>query len=904
MQISNKKIAYIKNAYLLKLVAFVALITLSIGAYANDSNYEPLVVEGRTWSYLIPDVDNRVAPQYYHYTICGTQDNMGSKNQTFHKCYKYYGCDFNIDELEPIAYLHETSQKVYIIYNTNHPELSELNLPTTQKLLYDFNANDDYFVRYIEINGKERLCIEPKNGLYSDYEYIEGIGSSGTMGDLISIHNINSELYAPSIWSDQRVFNYITDADGTITYKSSLAEKYKYGTEDPCFTGEGAYEYAPFVSDGKEWVVDGVMYGSDDSFTKFRVINKISDVVVTDNGITGTLRGKSWQTETESEPQEWSDGVKIIQNGDKVYIGERLVFDMGLQVGDQFIWSEEQTWDNLTVTAVNYCKYAGITRKCIYLTCTEDPRFTDVWVEGIGSLKYGIENKPLVKSGATEELVSCTENGIEIFNNNEEPAEYEYTPLVQEGKVWNYFESFGWTALENDYARIAMSGQEEINGKMYVKCWFYYGHCEFSEENAMLLCYMREEDKRVYMLPATETIISIFFGGYEPYTSDSGELQEYLLYDFNLSAGDSYYEFTYYDDERLYHTVESVEFIEIDGKLRKMYVLSNSHKVIEGIGIIGDFSGYVCSPHPILPSCAYSTPELSHIGTLEGETTYVHFGGDPCLISEDEYQYEYVPVVREDVVWGYYFSTSVATNGKTTYIRFDGDETINGKVYKKCYRSDDCSFSDDNTELLGYMREEDKRVYAIVTDGDNLPEESLRYDFNLKAGDSFTRASGEEIKISRVNYVVVNGKLRKCFYYNQDTYDSGMAYAEGIGQWLYGDMITTDGTYQFVMEKNIKTGEVFDHSNKITTLNPCDKLSVGKIAQNELIITQAKDVAIISGASGKIAAAIFTFDGLKLVEATGDGGVDLSTAELPIGIYVVRAVNDNGDRLTQKIVVK
>lgn len=239
--------------FLLKLVAFVALITLSFGAYANDSNCEPLVVEGRTWSYLIPNVDNRVAPQYYHYTICGTQDNMGSNNNTFHKCYKYYGCDFKVDELEPIAYLYETSQKVYIIYNTSHPELAELNLPTTQKLLYDFNANNDYLVRYIEINGKERLCIEPKNGLYSDYEYIEGIGSSGTKGDLISIHNINSELYAPNIWSDQRVFNYITDADGKIIYKSPLAEKYKYGTEDPCFTGEGAYEYVPLVREGAEW---------------------------------------------------------------------------------------------------------------------------------------------------------------------------------------------------------------------------------------------------------------------------------------------------------------------------------------------------------------------------------------------------------------------------------------------------------------------------------------------------------------------------------------------------------------------------------------------------------------------------------------------------------------------------
>ena len=98
-----------------------------------------------------------------------------------------------------------------------------------------------------------------------------------------------------------------------------------------------------------------------------------------------------------------------------------------------------------------------------------------------------------------------------------------------------------------------MSGQEEINGKIYTKCWFYYGHCEFSEENAMLLCYMREEDKRVYMLPAIDySRCPAFFMGY---ASEMEEAQEYLLYDFNLSAGDSYHEFPYYEDDWLNHTI-------------------------------------------------------------------------------------------------------------------------------------------------------------------------------------------------------------------------------------------------------------------------------------------------------------------------------------------------------------
>ena len=1022
-----------------------------------------------------------------------------------------------------------------------------------------------------------------------------------------------------------------------------------------------------FISEGKEWTVDGMMYGSDDTCIRFTNKHKISQVENVDGKIIAILQAKSWRAATEFEPSEWSGNVVITEYDDKLYIGERLVFDMGLQVGDRFVWSEEQAWENMIVTGIDYRKIEGVKRKCIYLCCAEDPNITDIWIEGIGSMIYGIENEPLMKVGASTKMISCIENGIEVysdepldyeytplvregvvweyfhdgwtpdqgyysriyisgeenindtiyhkcyivnpyskneciaylreedkkvyllsldehvmfqyntngqemliydFNLNEgdsyyvdiagyvydfivakvdyeevdgklrktfeifdketnshyaitegigvvgvhggffcfpyapmltgignplyigqefyeytplvregaewgyfigdtaedvnfyrlrlsgeeeingniykkcwrytdcefnestavlygylreedkrvyvlyqnagsehllydfnlqegdqygqhpwfngdvtlpiesvdyvltteglrkryfvgsnvcyiegivgthlgdmlrpgdyyeenatfnyeknqgnnvvyqqtdneigftDPcinygASYEYTPLVEDGKVWNYFENWGWEVIEDDYARIAMSGQEEINGKIYTKCWFYYGHCEFSEENAMLLCYMREEDKRVYMLPAIDySRCPAFFIGY---ASEMEEAQEYLLYDFNLSAGDSYHEFPYYEDDWLNHTIESVEFIEIDGKLRKKYVLSNSHNVIEGIGIIGDFSGYVCSPNPVLPTCSYSTPRLSHISTLDGETTLVYFGGDPCLISEDEYQYEYVPVVREDVVWGYYSNTNASEGGKTTYIRFDGEEVINGKTYLKCYRSDDCSFDENKSELLGYMREEDKRVYAIVPQGDVLPEESLRYDFNLSAGDSFTRVGGNTVTISRVNNVVINGKLRKCYYYNQDATESGSCYTEGIGQWLYGDIIFTDNNYRFVMEKNINTGEVFDHSRGITTLNPCDKLSVDQITENSLSFVQADDRISINGATGKVDVAIYTFDGVKVAEASGSESVSLSTAELPIGIYVIKATDSTGNKLIQKIVIK
>ena len=667
------------------------------------------------------------------------------------------------------------------------------------------------------------------------------------------------------------------------------------------------YEYTPLVREGVMWeyVHTGMNHDNGEYYT-YKTYCYISGTVEVD----GKVYHKCFVENTNLDDvcvaylreedkrvymmSVWEDSDREIYfyntNGK-----EELIYDFNLNVGDTY----SSYITDLEVKNVKYEEVDGTVRKIYEVygerklenSYTESNSYTIV--EGIGVTDGwgGIFCFPYIQDfiGAPYPVFDQ-----QIF--------HEYTPLVEDGKVWNYFENWGWEVIEDDYARIAMSGQEEINGKIYTKCWFYYGHCEFSEENAMLLCYMREEDKRVYMLPAIDySRCPAFFIGY---ASEMEEAQEYLLYDFNLSAGDSYHEFPYYEDDWLNHTIESVEFIEIDGKLRKKYVLSNSHNVIEGIGIIGDFSGYVCSPNPVLPTCSYSTPGLSHISTLDGETTLVYFGGDPCLISEDEYQYEYVPVVREDVVWGYYSNTNASEGGKTTYIRFDGEEVINGKTYLKCYRSDDCSFDENKSELLGYMREEDKRVYAIVPQGDVLPEESLRYDFNLSAGDSFTRVGGNTVTISRVNNVVINGKLRKCYYYNQDATESGSCYTEGIGQWLYGDIISTDSNYRFVMEKNINTGEVFDHSRGITTLNPCDKLSVDQIAENALSFVQADDRISINGAIGKVDVAIYTFDGMKVAEASGSESVSLSTAELPIGIYVVKATDSTGNKLIQKIVIK
>ena len=85
------------------------------------------------------------------------------------------------------------------------------------------------------------------------------------------------------------------------------------------------------------------------------------------------------------------------QDGNKVYCysfaedKESLVLDFGLDVGDVFSLYDgfnvvvEQKCDTLLA-----CWNAQMTSKKLLLRCVEQPDFTDTWIEGIGSLRYGI----------------------------------------------------------------------------------------------------------------------------------------------------------------------------------------------------------------------------------------------------------------------------------------------------------------------------------------------------------------------------------------------------------------------------------------------------------------------------------------------------------------------------------
>lgn len=80
-------------------------------------------------------------------------------------------------------------------------------------------------------------------------------------------------------------------------------------------------------------------------------------------------------------------------------------------------------------------------------------------------------------------------------------------------------------------------------------------------------------------------------------------------------------------------------------------------------------------------------------------------------------------------------------------------------------------------------------------------------------------------------------------------------------------------------------------------------LNVSETTLGTMKITPTSDSVKIVGALNGV---IYSLDGTKLTEASSENGEEicLSTAELPIGIYVVKATDDNGNSLMRKIVLK
>lgn len=126
--------------------------------------------------------------------------------------------------------------------------------------------------------------------------------------------------------------------------------------------------------------------------------------------------------------------------------------------------------------------------------------------------------------------------------------------VIKEGRTWRYYSEFNgkMNPDSNIYLDVTFSGTTQIDGREYLNCYVWKDTDDFSEANAALIAYMREEDGKVYARYIPEAYDRALEKGidiipYAPmmsnYNHDMDELAQYdvLLYDNSFKVGDVFY---------------------------------------------------------------------------------------------------------------------------------------------------------------------------------------------------------------------------------------------------------------------------------------------------------------------------------------------------------------------------
>ncbi|MDE5998390.1 MAG: hypothetical protein K2G77_09305 [Muribaculaceae bacterium] len=192
---------------------------------------------------------------------------------------------------------------------------------------------------------------------------------------------------------------------------------------------------------------------------------------------------------------------------------------------------------------------------------------------------------------------------------------------------------------------------------------------------------------------------------------------------------------------------------------------------------------------------------------------------------------EYKSMIRYDRIWEH---ISINWNKKTVYyVKFDGTEEINGKLYHRLVSFRKARYDYDKDlqpyifdvdenyyEHEGYMREEEGRVYTLISnvecDDDwfhgnlYIPNgneahpadlrEMLLYDFTCKEGESYRGlqvnahyADEMSYKVKSIEFVEIEGEEHRVIRIwpdDEHEYMNGEPIVEGVGIASYGCLTT------------------------------------------------------------------------------------------------------------------
>lgn len=195
----------------------------------------------------------------------------------------------------------------------------------------------------------------------------------------------------------------------------------------------GKAQTVPLVMEGKEWtmlyelVVNPSVYENRQIYYKMTLVG---DTVIADIPFKQIFE-KHWWKHGEEEPAQYSATYGYLGEKDgRIYswyapnpMTPECVMDFSLQSGDAMSLTDYN--DKFVVKAVSDTIILNstdqITRKCLYINYIDNEERNDVWIEGIGSVCYGLDGlKGFVSSGSRQKLIRCVDSGVCIFDEDDD----------------------------------------------------------------------------------------------------------------------------------------------------------------------------------------------------------------------------------------------------------------------------------------------------------------------------------------------------------------------------------------------------------------------------------------------------------------------------------------------------
>ena len=297
--------------------------------------------------------------------------------------------------------------------------------------------------------------------------------------------------------------------------------------------------------------------------------------------------------------------------------------------------------------------------------------------------------------------------------------EYQYSPLVKEGKKWvEYYENT--MDFTSGIIYYQFKGETEINGITYHNLYATLNSDKIANETTPI-AYVREQDRKVFAIVNESNVVD-FPQGYYPLEIDrcqyDASSNEFFIYDFNDITSP-------YDTSGFAGEV-NISQTDVNGQMVNIYsVPSNEIIYFDDAGMdkhefvvqegVGTLHEVFINPWPFYPTNGLHF----NLAWVEDDGQYLYKGAfyDKAIQLVKQ---EYVPLVREGVVWEYVeYNSELGIHPDVASIytlEFNGVCEEGYKLYRTDYNANGTA---NEPYLIAYANEANKVVTLNIDD--NLP---------------------------------------------------------------------------------------------------------------------------------------------------------------------------------------